>query len=287
MNYIKEHIELPKEFPFKLLRIKSRQALIHCHECLEINLIVQGTGYYIIEEKHYPIQPGDIFIINNSERHMAVHEEAIEMIVMVFDLKFIWEQPFDYHFLGPFFDRSPQFSNRIRTESDSYKELCHSLEKIVIEYDSREIGWEMVVKATIMLFLSKLVRYYKKNDELGIDVKNHHRFHERIRPVMDYIHSHFDSPIELGILAERIRMSKTYLCTYFKDAMGITLFEYIEQVRVNHGCKLLKTTSLPITEIASLSGFNSTSYFNRVFKRILSISPRAYREESKYSSNSS
>src|SRR5665647_424967 len=70
MDYIREQFHFRDEFHFMLFETVARQALIHCHECLEINFVQRGSGYYIIEQKSYPIQAGDIFIINNAERHM-------------------------------------------------------------------------------------------------------------------------------------------------------------------------------------------------------------------------
>jgi len=281
MDYIREQFHFKDEFHFMLFETVARQALIHCHECLEINFVQRGSGYYIIEQKSYPIKAGDIFIINNAERHMAVHGKDFSILVMVFDLKFVWENPKEYDYLGPFFNRSAQFSNRIRNDNESYLELCEYIQKIDKEYNEKKAGWRMVVKATVMLFLAFLYRYYQDNNELGGDIKNFHKSYERIRPILEYVHEHFAEPIELNELAKQVMMSKTYMCSYFKEIMKITIFEYIEQVRINNGCMLLKTTELSVTETALRSGFNSISYFNRVFKRILGISPRAYRAESK------
>lgn len=286
MDYIREQFYFQDEFRFMLFETATRQALVHCHECLEINYVERGSGYYIIEQKSYPIQAGDIFIINNAERHMAVHGKDFSILVMLFDSNFVWENPKDYDFLGPFFNRSSHFSNRIRNDNESYLELCEYIQKIVKEYVDKKNGWRMVVKATVMLFLAVLYRYYQNNNELGGDIKNFHKSYERIRPILDYVHEHFAEHIGLEELAKQVMLSKTYMCSYFKEIMKLTIFEYIEQVRINHGCMLLKTTEIPITEIALQSGFNSISYFNRVFKKILGISPRVYKAETQNSEKS-
>lgn len=285
MDYVREQFNFKDEFHFMLFETAARQALVHCHDCLEINYVLQGSGDYIIEQKNYPIQKGDIFIINNAERHMAVHDKDFSILVMVFDLQFIWDNAKEYDYLRPFFNRNDHFSNRIRTDNESYLELCNYIQKIVKEYEERLDGWQMIVKASVMLFLAVLYRYYQKNNELGGDIKSFHKSYERIRPILDYVHSHFLEPIGLDELAKQVMLSKTYMCSYFKDIMKMTIFEYIEQVRINHGCMLLKTSDSSITEIALQSGFNSTPYFNRIFKRILGTSPSAYRAESKYSAS--
>jgi AraC-like DNA-binding protein len=138
-----------------------------------------------------------------------------------------------------------------------------------------------------MLFLAVLYRYYQNNNELGGDIRNSYKLYDRIYPILDYVNECFTETIELKELAKRTMMNKTYMCSYFKEVMNMTIFEYIMQVRINHGCLLLKTTNDTVTEIALKSGFNSAPYYNRVFKSIIGMSPNRYREKSKYSANTS
>ena len=59
---------------------------------------------------------------------------------------------------------------------------------------------------------------------------------------------------------------------------NISPFEYLNYIRIIHASKLLKSTKKLITDIASECGFDNISYFNRVFKRIMGITPNAYRK---------
>lgn len=285
MNYIREHFRFEEGFRFQLFETAAKQDTIHCHDCLEINYVKQGKGHYIIEQQMYPIEPGDIFIINNAERHMAVHGEDFTIMVMVFDSQFVWENPKEYDYLEPFFNRNTQFSNRIPGGNEHYTELCEQLFKINEEYQKKKEGWQLVVKASVLLFLAILYRYCKANHELGGEGKNIYKQYERINPVLDYIQENYQEQIVLEDLAKRAMLNKTYMCTFFKEVMDMTIFEYIQKVRINHSCRLLRTTKDPITEIALLSGYNGVSYFNRAFKELLGVTPKQYRITSKDSAN--
>ncbi len=283
MDYVKAEIPLPKEIPFDILRTNGYQAFMHCHDCLEIVYAEQGEGYFIVEEKIYEIQTGDIFIINNLERHMVVPAGPCSMLVVVFDLKLVWDYSNKQDYLAPFFDRSPNFSNRIQAGDEKHPELLDFLLKLSGEYQRKEDGWQILVKALFLMFLGVLYRYCRKNNELGNPTDDFQKGYRRIRPALDFIHEHFNKSIELNQLAEHLLMNRTYMCTYFKKVMKLTIFEYIEQVRINHSCRLLKTTGWPIVEIALHCGFNNVSYFNSVFKKILGLSPSAYRKKTKNS----
>ncbi|MFQ9985893.1 MAG: helix-turn-helix transcriptional regulator, partial [Lachnospiraceae bacterium] len=76
-------------------------------------------------------------------------------------------------------------------------------------------------------------------------------------------------------------MSPSYLSAYFSSVMKMRIFDYIEQVRVNHARLLLRSTELSVLEVALQSGFRSSSYFNRVFKKIMGMTPGQYRQNKK------
>lgn len=281
MNYIRERFCFEDGFRFRLFETSARQDIIHCHDCLEINYVKQGKGHYIIERQMYPVEPGDIFIINNAERHIAVHGEDFSLLVMIFDSGFVWENPEEYDYLEPFFNRNTRFSNRIRTGDEHYPELCEYLFRIDREYREKKEGWQLVVKAAVLLFLAVLYRYCKANHELGGEGKNIYKQYERINPILDYIHEKYAEQIVLEELAKKVLLNKSYMCTCFKEVMDMTIFEYIRKVRINNSCRLLRTTETPITEIALQSGYNGVSYFNRTFKELLGITPKEYRKNSK------
>ena len=279
MEYRKDHIGYEDFYHFQVepLKVTPNQQQLHYHDCLEINLVEAGGGCYRIEEQSYPIEEGDIFVINNEEKHVAVCDDCT-LLVMTFDLDFVWAHSYEYDYLGPFFDRSPRFSNRIPRDVDAgYSRLRRRIACIAREYEERAPGWRMAVKGEVMLLLTQLYRYCQEKNALGDDGGSFRKARERMAPVLSYIQRHFQEEIRLEDLAMTAMMSKTYLCTYFKDVMKMTIFAYLERTRIDHSCLLLKTTALSVGEIAEQSGFNSLTYFNRVFRRCLGISPGAYR----------
>lgn len=62
-----EHLKLDDKFPFAYFTTSDRQAFFHYHDCLELNIVEEGSGYYIINGKKYDISKGDIFVINNKD----------------------------------------------------------------------------------------------------------------------------------------------------------------------------------------------------------------------------
>lgn len=276
MSYIKETFNFSKEMPFAFYETDARQEMIHSHDCLELNYIIDGTGYYLIEDKSYPIEKGDIFLINNLEHHMAVNENNLKMLVFVFDQSFVWESADEYDYLKPFFERGSSFSNKINRSSDTYEAIRDAILHIKEESGQQNVGWVLTIKAWLMVSLAMFYRYYSKQHAL--ENRTQRNSYERIRKVVEYIHKNFAEELSLDELAGIAIMNKTYLSSLFTKVMHMRVFDYIELVRVNHGKVLLKTTDLSILEIALESGFKSSSYFSRIFRKLMGITPNEYRK---------
>lgn len=276
MPYIKETFNFSKEMPFAFYETDSRQEMIHSHDCLELNYIIDGTGYYLIEDKSYPIETGDIFLINNLEHHMAVHENNLKMLVFVFDQSFVWESSGEYDYLKPFFERGSSFSNKLTPESKAYEVIRDAILHIKEESEQQKVGWVLMTKAWLMVSLAMFYRYYSGQNAL--DAHTQRNSYERIRKVVEYIHENFANELSLGKLSEIALMNKSYLSGLFTKVMHMRVFDYIELVRINHGKMLLKTTDLSILDIALESGFKSSSYFSRIFRKLMGITPNEYRK---------
>jgi AraC-like DNA-binding protein len=82
----------------------------------------------------------------------------------------------------------------------------------------------------------------------------------------------------VGDLARELNLSESRLRTLFKETAGIPLGSYIQNYRLNRAMALLRTTTLPVAEIAEEAGFGSPQSFSRVFRNEIGETPRAYRK---------
>jgi len=92
-----------------------------------------------------------------------------------------------------------------------------------------------------------------------------------------FIEDHFDEPLSLPQVAENSHLSTWHFSTRFSKTVGVSVTEYIQQVRIREVKRLLRHTSDPITRLALQCGFNSVCQFNRVFRKLVGCTPRQYR----------
>ncbi len=91
--------------------------------------------------------------------------------------------------------------------------------------------------------------------------------------VLEYINQHYSEDIRLSILSERFFYSQTYICDLFRLKLKTTLSEYLNDVRLREAYRLITKSHHSTTTVASLVGYNSYSYFSRLFKLRFGISP--------------
>ncbi len=101
----------------------------------------------------------------------------------------------------------------------------------------------------------------------------------QIRSCCDYIDMHLEEPLELKGLAARVRYTEYYLSRKFKQETGVSVSEYIRRARIERAKVLLKTTDLPIAEIAGRLRFSASSHFSSTFRKLTGILPQVYRRE--------
>ena len=96
--------------------------------------------------------------------------------------------------------------------------------------------------------------------------------------VIDYIFEHHGEALNSNILAKIAGIHPSSLGRMFRRNTGFPPTEFINQVRINYACQLLQETGLPILEISLRCGYDNLSWFNRVFRKYRSCTPREYRE---------
>ena len=94
-----------------------------------------------------------------------------------------------------------------------------------------------------------------------------------ISGALDYVADHYAHEIKICQLAEASSMSESHFRRVFEESMDMKPVDYINLIRIQCACELLKKTEKSMEEVAVASGFSSISSFNRNFKKILHISP--------------
>jgi len=156
---------------------------------------------------------------------------------------------------------------------DDDDELKNTFSKFFEEFNSKKTAYELNLQA----YALNTIVYMMRKDLLPIPQKPEEKDFNLIIPIVKYIRNNYANTITLDQISAFFNMSKYHFCRFFKKATGMTLFTYINKVRLTYAEKELVSTTKPIYEVALDCGFSSTTYFNSLFKKSKAISPKQFR----------
>ncbi len=98
-----------------------------------------------------------------------------------------------------------------------------------------------------------------------------------VKYALAYLHRNYAQDMTRKELAAAVGVSESYLSQIFHQEMGVSLWEFLNRLRIQQARTLLRTGDETVTEIALRVGFNDSAYFSRVFRRLTGCSPSTYR----------
>jgi len=107
------------------------------------------------------------------------------------------------------------------------------------------------------------------------DAKNN--VNQIIEAVIEYTFKNFRNPITLGEIARIAKMTIPTFCRFFKKNIKKSYFNFLQEVRINHACKMLHSSNKSVMSICYESGYNSWSHFSKQFKEVKNMTPTSYR----------
>lgn len=105
----------------------------------------------------------------------------------------------------------------------------------------------------------------------------------QIQPAVNYVDANYDKSISLAEVAKACHLSVSRLAHLFKEQMGITVIDYLTNVRIERAKQMLLATNQNCTEICFQSGYCNQSYFTRTFKELVGMTPRQFRSRNRRS----
>lgn len=277
------------EYPVSLYQVDFDQAYTrsirwHWHEEMEILLIISGSARVTTEDNDQILNPGQGFIINQNVMHSihSIEGSNCTYYSLVFHPDFIFSHSNLYlrtTFLLPMQSFSALKTMLIEESNAEHKNILAILERVLSANQTKNFGYEMVTKGYLCHFWISLLNMLPLEDfshppTASLNV-------ERVKQAILYIREHHTDAVTLEDIAASISVSKSECCRCFKSTIQMTPFEYLMKYRIYEASKQIlndRDTKHSIADFALSVGFNSISYFNKLFRRYLNCTPTEYRE---------
>lgn len=152
------------------------------------------------------------------------------------------------------------------------KEVLESVKKLnefVVEYYNTPIEEYYNILESIIIDLSVDVEESKKSRRSILVTK-----------IMEFIHENYMDPnFGLSMVATEFNISEAYVSTLFKEQTQVNFATYVEKMRIDQSCILLKENKISISAVAEEVGYNSIQSFRRAFKKVMGINPSELKNE--------
>jgi len=255
----------------------------HNHAELEFMHIIKGSGTRFIGDSIEAFNNGDLVLVGPNLPHVwrsdrIYYENLPEVQVEIVLTQFIRD------FAGGDFLNLPEMHGVKDLLDDAIRGIQilgktrHIVSNKLISLTAMEGSEKLMEFLQILVFISK-TKEYRKLSSMGFMDSYQSKGADRINKVQDFIMNNFTEDITLKKAADIANMNETAFCRFFKSTTLKTFTQFLNEVRVGYACKLLLHENMNIAGVGYESGFKNISYFNRVFKNNLGITPQQYQKK--------
>lgn len=167
-----------------------------------------------------------------------------------------------------------------------YSDFDYAMEAIrngVSTYVLKPLNMEEMKEALEQAVLeSKNIHYLRERNEKTKELESISLIEEKtsldpvIQQILQYIEEHYQEKIVLSDLEEVLHYSERYINQKFRKALGTTVIEYLNRLRIQKALAMLKNKNTVISEVGFLCGIGDYKYFNHVFKKYIGCSAKEY-----------
>jgi AraC-like DNA-binding protein len=281
-------LELPADFPLVVKRLSfsaREEPPLTWHTYLELFVPLSKSCRVRMGGGVVDLGAGDVLVMDHQKLHAVVNFPGAEAEAVV--IRFLPEivrgtgsaSP-DHLMLLPFYCQVAEQPHVLRSGDEDAGEVHAALAKLFAGFAADAGGpyAQTGARAYFLVLLHLLARHFRAAERLkdlsaGLQAK-----HGRLRDVFAFIDERYPERISLPQVAARAGLSRPQFHAVFKKAAGMTLVDYVTQVRLTRAARLLQETEQSVVEIAHAVGFADQSYFDRRFRRRYGRTPLQFRK---------
>lgn len=247
---------------------------LHFHNLMEIGYCRRGEGNVYFDEQKLRYSASMITVIPANYPHTTISDG---------EMSNFWE----YLFFDPeqiireIYPDNPIYQREMLELVNKRAVLMHESEHPALVDMVKTIMEEMrskrphYIEAVRSLARTMMIEIIRLDEQRNNEIMEPARMMKstQITAALEYVNAHYALPLRASELAEVCNMSETHFRRLFEENVNMSPMDYVNLVRIQKACDLMKKTNDSMDMIAVKCGFATTSTFNRNFKKFLSTSP--------------
>jgi len=241
----------------------------HEHKFYELEVTLLGDGIQTINGTSYSMRRGEVHVMRHGDVHTVHVEGAVKTFLIQFSSKHMSAD------MVAEFNKSDKalITYLGNDECDVFENICNALDLLKSSKSGEDS--EMVCKL-FGLLLDMFYCSFSGRKKLKASL---HDSQDRIQQILDWLHMHYRTHINTDDVAKHFHFNTAYLRRLFKERVGVSLMQYLKELRLEYAKNLLLTTGLKISEVCDRSGYRSMPTFINDFKQKYQYAPLAFREK--------
>lgn len=252
----------------------------HWHDEWEAVVVSEGICTVAAGKEQYVIRKGEGFFINSGVLHGCwdMEDSACRFHALVFHPRLVGgsiDSVIYQNYVQQLSRNNSLQSIHLKPSIEWHQEIIDAIEKTWQAGVQEPFGYEIKMRNYLSELLLSLFANLPSTQE-RVTAKAL-RDGERIKQMLQYIHSHYAEEIKLQDIANSTSLSVSECLRCFRTTLGTTPAKYVRQYRVQKATQLLRTTEMQISEISEICGFQDLSYFTKTFREAKGYAPSVYR----------
>ena len=258
----------------------------HFHEEYELIFIRKGTGIRIVGDNLENFRPLKLVLCGPWLPHVWKNDDtfgeegSVDVVIIKFNQLI---NGLDLFSLPEFVKVSEMLKKSTRGISFP-KKVIHQVEEKINSLTETSGARNMINFMDILDTLSNCKEYrILATPEFTLPLTIYGE--NRLNRLINYITENYHTMIDLDKLAEEAAMTRSSVCRFFKNRTNKTIFQFLNEFRIGKACQLLINGNHSISEVCFITGFNSITSFNRVFRQYKNVTPSEFKKKYKRLSN--
>lgn len=260
-----------------LKTFSNMAALCHWHDDVELLLPRKGYLNYNVNGSCFTVPQGSAVFVNSRQMHYGYSADGTdcEYICVTFrPQQLLGSGELVSRYVLPILTAA-HFPCLI-LEPSEHRSLLEQILLIDRLYQTRQEGFEILAVSAVFVLWHGLYTLMKQRIEAASAADPNLWI---VKQMLEFIRTHYADKVTLNRIANAGGVCRTRCCQIFRQYLGMTPNDYLNSFRLEKSMELLRQTDLPVTEIASATGFGSASYFTELFSRQKGCSPTQYRKK--------
>jgi AraC-like DNA-binding protein len=258
------------------------------HDYFEIFYLEKGELTCRIQDRLFTMREGDLVVISSTQYHtmqlpqrvpMPARARAAALYFLPEAIQATDGASEDIEYLMPFLLQDATFPHVIAARTGVPREVFKLIKNIHAELPATNVRARLAVRTYLKMALLLLVNYFAGHRGTVEAFRRKQSAIEKLRPLFDYIETHYRDPILIETAAGVMGMSKPHFMRFFRQVTGQPFINYLNHFRLAKAQALLATTELSVAEVSQEVGFCDQSYFSLIFRKLARMTPLQYKRQ--------